>query len=274
MIKRIVSVCLAVYLSLLCVAQGKLKRTELVVLGTVHFPTKSVNKDSIYSVMKRVGPDIILMELDSSFFTPDFKLKQLYDENEIQATDKYIKENPNCLIRPYDFEGRNQYRVEKGFSNADKVIRRLGVMYYTKKLNSTESGVWKNFQSLTDSIELVGKKGLDTINSIGTDLLVSERQFYQYRKIREIINSKEEFLNSFEVLSRGGTLTYREIFNRYAYFEELRNRVMVDNILKIIKENPGKRILVLTGFYHRDFMLTELKYKEVMYDFVIKAFNQ
>ncbi len=271
--KRIILLSLAVYLSLNFFGQEKSRETELIILGTVHFPTKSVNTDTIYSVIKKVRPDIILLELDSSFFTNNFQLKQLYDENEIQATDKYIKENKNCLIRPFDFEGRNKYRVEMGFLNSDKVIKLLNVMYYTNNLNKAESSIWKYFQRLTDSLDLISKKSLDTINSMTTDNLVCERQFYQYKKLKEIINSKEEFLNAFEKSNRGDTLTYREIFNRYAYFEELRNRVMVDNILKFIKQNPRKRILVLTGFYHRYFLLTELNFKAAIHNILIKEYN-
>jgi hypothetical protein len=254
--------------------QAKSQKTSLVVLGTVHFPTKLINADTIYSAIKKVRPDIILLELDSSFFTSQFQLKQLYDENEIQAADKYIKENRNCIIRPYDFEGRNKYRVDMGFAQSDKVLKRLAMMYYANKLNTVAVSSWKKFQELTDSLDVIGKMDLDTINSIRTDNLVCERQFYQYKKIKEIINNKEEFLTSFEVSSKGDTLTYREIFNRYAYFEEWRNRVMVENILKIIGQNPGKRILVLTGFYHRDFLLTELTFKETALHFVIKEYNQ
>jgi len=261
-------------ISLIAAGQIGSTKSELTILGTVHSPTLLVNADTIYSAIVKTKPDIILLELDSSFFTKSFQLKEMYDENEINATVKYLNKNKKCVLRPFDFEGRNAYRPKMGIQNSDKILKRIGIMYYTNSLSAASRDIWKRFTDLTDTIDTISKKDLQTINSIATDNLVCERQFYQYKKLKEIIKSKKEFLNNFDFTSKGDSITLEEVFNRYAYFEELRNRTMVENILKIIKQNPKKRIMVLTGFYHRDFLLTELKFKEIAYNFIIREFNQ
>jgi hypothetical protein len=45
---------------------------------------------------------------------------------------------------------------------------------------------------------------------------------------------------------------------------------MVNNIVNQIKNNPNKRIVVLTGYTHRYYLIDELKKLEEEYDFSVK----
>jgi len=40
--------------------------TEVIVLGTVHFPTPTFNADSLYDTLETLRPDLILFEIDSA----------------------------------------------------------------------------------------------------------------------------------------------------------------------------------------------------------------
>ena len=68
---------------------NKKQKTELIIIGTTHFPTKQINKDTIYSILESLKPDIILMESDMTNFNSDFTFKNTYDENEWNAIVKY-----------------------------------------------------------------------------------------------------------------------------------------------------------------------------------------
>ena len=45
---------------------------------------------------------------------------------------------------------------------------------------------------------------------------------------------------------------------------------MTQNILEQIKLNPHKKIVVLNGFYHRYYLIDELRKYETDYDFMLK----
>lgn len=45
---------------------------------------------------------------------------------------------------------------------------------------------------------------------------------------------------------------------------------MAQNILKQIKLHPNKRIVVLNGFYHRYYLIDELKKYQTEYNFLVK----
>ena len=49
---------------------------------------------------------------------------------------------------------------------------------------------------------------------------------------------------------------------------------MAQNILKQIKLNPNKKIVVLNGFYHRYYLIDELKKYEADYGFTLKFLDK
>ena len=67
--KTILIVCLALFCNL-CRAQGQ---TEICLVGTKHDPCPYFDSDSVYAILSRVAPDVILIEMDSSFFDRDFR---------------------------------------------------------------------------------------------------------------------------------------------------------------------------------------------------------
>lgn len=254
-------------------AQRNRNITEIIVLGMVHFATKQINADTIYAAIKKIQPDIILLELDSSFFTSDFSLKKLFDENEITATAKYIKGNPKCILRPFDIEGRNEYRQKTGLDKIDNIFTRIGYLHFRNALSPASRTIWQRFTLLKDSLNNIGNSRVTIINTTLTDNITAERQFYQYKKLKEITDSEPEFSKSKIFVPGKDSMTYKDLYAHYVYFEEFRNRTMVQNILQIAHLHPAKRILVLTGFYHRYFLVNELLFYEKKYPFTLKEYN-
>ena len=64
---------------------------------------------------------------------------------------------------------------------------------------------------------------------------------------------------------KGDTVSLLYNFECYTDFEaKKRNGALANNTLKFIKANPKMRIIVLIGFAHRSFVLSELKKEGVI----------
>lgn len=50
-------------------------------------------------------PEIILLEMDSSFFTEDYRFKFPSNENEQLASEQYVRLNPDTKLRPFNSRG-------------------------------------------------------------------------------------------------------------------------------------------------------------------------
>lgn len=263
-----------VLISLCCNAQlnNKKQKPELIVIGTVHFPTKNINKDTIYTILENLKPDIILMESDMTNFNSDFTFKNTYDENEWNAIVKYRNNFPTVLCRPIEFEGRNEYRKQNGIQNPDLVLNEINVLDSLNILSEKHKKIWLRFIELSNDLNELDNKSLKEINSISTENVVKERQFYQYQKLKEIADENEKFTKLKTQTVNKDSISFRELYDRYCYFEELRNRTMIENILKWKNKYPNKKIVVLTGFYHKYFLVNELKWKQKENNFELKEF--
>ncbi|WP_433835640.1 hypothetical protein [Flavobacterium anhuiense] len=265
-----IPLCLA---SLFCHAQinDKKQKTELTVIGTVHFPTKQINSDTIYSVLENLKPDIILMESDMSNFNSDFTFKKTYDENEWNAIVKYRANHKNTLFRPMEFEGRNAYRVQNGIQNTDAVFNEINILDSLNILPEKHKKIWNRYIELCYSLNEVDNSTLKDLNKTSTDNLVKERQFYQYQKLKEIVDENKEF-SELKIKTSTDFISLQELYRRYCHFEELRNRTIIDNILKWKSKYPNKKIVALIGFYHRYFLINELKWQQEKHAFELKEY--
>ena len=262
------------FASLFCNAQinNKKKKPELIVIGTVHFPTKDINKDTIYKVLENLKPDLILMESDMTNFNSDFSFKKTYDENEWNAILKYKANFKNTLFRPIEFEGRNDYRKQNGIQNPDAVFNEINILDSLNILSGKHKQIWNRFIELSNALNELDNSSLREINSNSTANLVSERQFYQYQKLNEIAEENDQFAKSKIETATKDSISLRELYKRYCYFEGLRNRTIIDNILKWKTQYPDKKIVVLIGFYHKYFLVNELKWRQKEHNFELKEF--
>lgn len=245
------------------------KKAQVWVLGTVHFETENIKVDSIFNAVETYQPDIILLESDMSNFNDDYSLKRFYNELEWITMKNYVEKYPNTLVRPYEYEGRNTYRSEKGIQNVSDIYNKLYILNKRGRLTKEQSQTYNTFLSLVDSLNKVGKKSLSVINRFETDNLVYERQFYQYAKSLEIAKNIPYFSTKTKKTKSGEEITLLEKLKRYCHFETYRNKVMSNNILKWAKKYPGKKILVFTGFYHKVFLEQYLKWEQKNSNFTL-----
>lgn len=235
--------------------------TQIVVVGTVHQATINYNPDSISTILQRVKPDLILLELDSSFFTPTFQFKFRPTENETIGVASYRRDS--ILVRPFEFEGRNAYQRRFGIlRKPTKVFGAIGRLARKGKLNSAHQQIVTRYRLLTDSLNRIGQQRPFTINQATTDQLAAQRQYYQYHKIKEVVDQTAS-------LAR-----FRNFYKINTAFWDTRNKAMAEHIIRYGDLYVGKRIVVLTGYFHRYYLLQELERKQANSKFVLKEYYQ
>lgn len=248
---------------------------EVIVLGTVHFPTEQVNSDSIYKIIEKVNPDIIVMEADSSVFNADFSFKKTYDENEYNAVVKYVKTKPEIMVRPMEFEGRDAYRKKIGiYPEAGFIFNVLWEIVDAEDLPENDLELMYHYENLWAVIEVYKKEHLRNINQPEVDRLIDSINEYQYKKVKRLIDTRNEF-NQRILDAKKDTITMRSYFNKWSEFEEVkRNQAMASNLLATIRKYPNKKIIALTGFKHRSAILKSLKLQQDSLNFRVKEYYE
>lgn len=246
------------------------QQTNLVLLGTVHQPVENFNSDSLYNILKKIRPDLILFEVDSSFFTQDFKFKKTWESNENIATIKYMN-NFDVDVRPYEFTGRNEHRIKIGSRPTDnKASNLLDSLYKNNLLNSSDNKIYKNFLKVNDSLNSLAYLGAKAFNNSKTDKIAQTRQEYQYKKLLDVMEEYPIFSNTYYIKNEGDSISYYEGYKRASEFWDLRNRTMAKNILHFTDEFKGKRIIVLNGYFHRYYLDSLLRPEQEKNNFIIK----
>jgi len=253
-------------------AQTKNKVTEVIVIGTIHFPTTYINSDTIYNAIQKVQPDIILMEAGSSNFNKDGSFKNTFDENEWNACIKYIKMYPKTSFKPFDIEGRNEIRKTLGINGNNPFFDYVDLQDSLKKLSQHDKLILNRFRLLNLLCDTICDGSLKTINTIATDNILHERQFYIYHRFMEIANKMDTLKNI--RLNNDSSISLFEYNKRWSNFELRRNFEMTENILRYISKYSGKKIVVLVGFYHRYSIVETLKLYQSKYNFRIKEYYE
>lgn len=250
------------------------QKTEIIIIGNIHQPVPNYNSDTIVTILEKIKPDFLLHEIDSSFFNSDFTFKDPPQENEGLASVKYISRNPQTQMRPFDFEGRNEYRKINGFNPTEGLaIKLLDSLYKENKLSNREARIYKKYNDLLEPLKIAASKNPKSFNNALNDEICEDRQYYQYHKLLSIMKNRPEFSNSYYTKTNGQRITYEKGFQLASEFWDLRNKTMAKNILNIAGGNPGKKIVVLTGFMHRYYIINELKKNTKRdKDIVIKEF--
>lgn len=236
------------------------KTTEIIVIGTLHKPEPNFNPEILFHILENIQPDFILEELDTSFFTSDFKHKSVSNSNERMASEKYIAKYPSTKLRPYEFEGRNEYRINTGSRPTDGLTTKLiDSLNNVDLLSETEAKIHNKYKALIEPLIIVASKSPENFNNPSTDSICAERQYYQYTMLSKITNKRNEFATRFHTKPNGEKISYRDGYQLAGDFWDLRNQTMAKNIMQISEQHQGKKIVVLCGFMHRYYILSELR---------------
>ncbi|MDQ0066142.1 hypothetical protein [Chryseobacterium lathyri] len=138
-------------------------------------------------------------------------------------------------------------------------MKLIDSLYKAKKLAPSEVKIYENFTNLTKELMKIAELSPENFNNATTDQISEKRQNAQYSELLKITEVRPEFTRRFVVKPNGEKISYKDGFKLMSGFWDLRNQTMAKNIYKTAETYPGKKIVVLTGFLHRYYILKELK---------------
>ncbi len=234
-------------------------------IGTSHIATNYQNTDTLIEILNKIKPDVVLIELDSSFFTKKFDFDTLNfpdileKSNENNATFFY-KKSYKIDIRPFDITGRNDfYERTDFFRKQGEMYSKISDLYNKGMLNERNRKDFELFDFTLNLTNNIKYSSLQELNSLPALKLTELRQKILYNETIEIVKSDS-------------------LLHKWIDFAELqkdfwikRNKVMVENIVKISKQYKKEKIVVFVGANHKYFILNLLK-KENDNNFLIKDY--
>ena len=219
--------------------------TELYVIGTVHESTDSFNSDTLLNILNKIKPDLILIESDSSYFTPDFRLNDdvKYEFLETSAVSEYLKNNTS-LLRPYDISGRDKFLDDKKrLSDESDFFNDVSVLKEKGRLSREADQIYDKIFSMMNTAGNLSYSAASFINSTEGSSKIDTINYYTYDGLGLLISLTPELEK------------YRAYWDKECSYNEKRNRTMLRNILKIADLYEGKRIVVLCGFAHKNILI-------------------
>ncbi|WP_223653636.1 hypothetical protein [Hymenobacter psoromatis] len=232
--------------------------TQLIVLGTTHEPHANLNPDSLYAALEIIKPDVILFERDSACLPqlrrPPGLVQALLvalggpaPENESQAIQKYLRWHPATACQPFEWNRRNVYHRQYGLlTKPDEVFRQLRHLQAAQQLAPWQLRVLTAYDSLSARLNTQAQLPLALLNTTAADSLAARRQYAQYQLIGKI------------VATHPALAEFRAFYRINKAYWTIRNRAMARNIAAWLARYPRKRLVVLTGFNHRYYLLREL----------------
>lgn len=256
-----------VYILLLCCGTQKMySQTELCIVGTYHDERKYINSDSIYNILLKIKPDVILIELDSALFTKDFcfdlkKYPDLLSTNENIGAEKY-RSQFKVDLRPFDMTGRNEYyRKMDFFKNQNKMWNDVFQMSENNELSKKDK---EDADLIAYALNLNNEMIFNSVKDLNSDMtmkFLSLREKIIYPKMVSIVENTEKLHHWI-----GFAREWENHWNK-------RNKIMADNIRIIASETKfkNKRIVVLVGLEHKPSILNLLQSSNKT-DFTIKEY--
>lgn len=266
---RIIALCVSLALcSVLVTGNSRLqgekgeRQTEVVVIGTVHNDTANFKAETLVNILKKVNPDLILLEFDSSFFDSSFALLDKYQAISLESrAATLLQQSSKIKVRPYDIEGRNRFYAEHNYFKLEGDLNReLNKLYGNNGLSTEAKLIFETLLSLSAIRDSFGAERPEVINSSASDTALEKKQYYSFKGIKRII----ELTPALKEFNAFGSLADD--------FWAHRNEEMMRNIIRNSKEFQGKRIVVLCGFEHRYYLRKGLKDQEAKENFVVREY--
>lgn len=255
--KKISIFVILFFISYISVAQT-VRTTTIVVIGNVHDSVPNYHPQILLDILKKVQPDLILHEVDAASAKAYFSGNS--NGNELKASTKYVRQHANTQRATFDFEGRNSYRREKGMVPTDYLsIRLIDSLYKGNLLSAEEKAAYEGYKNYTAELMKIAGGSPENFNNAVTDSICELRQHAQHYDLVKITNARREFTTHFVTRPNGRKISYRDGYELWARFWDIRNIAMAQNILKHASNHKGETIVVLTGFFHRYYLLKELK---------------
>lgn len=236
--------------------------TEIVVIGTVHISTENFNSDTLLHYFENIKPDLILVECDSSYMTSDFRLKEdiKYAFPETMAITEYLKNN-SADLRPYDLTGRDNILNERDrIRNQRNILHDIEMLSRSGTMSNYGIDILNKILSMMNTAEELANSPSSYFNSEEGSRKIDTINYYTYVGLSDLVNAEP------------GLEHYRDFRESERSFWNKRNDEMLKNILMFEKAYEGKKIVVLCGFSHKNFLVKNLKENSGRENFIVKQY--
>ena len=236
---------------------------EIVVVATVHEATDAFNEKTLIGILSRVNPDLVLLELDPSFFDgaagrlPDRFLNLTLETRAVAAYAKAAQINE----RPYDIDGRNRFFEQNNYFDREAAFNReIARLSAANQLAGEAKALFDALTGFAAVRDACGTSGPDVMNSAVCDAAIERKQEYGFKGLLKIVELTPA-LSSFKPFA----VLADDFWTR-------RNEAMVTNIIKIANQLQPARVVVLCGYEHRYYLRKSLKNFSEKEHFVVKEY--
>ena len=222
---------------------------EILILGTVHKGNKKITHHTLFDILNKYQPDLILKETENDYeyvfglFTA-YRLKIARPSMEQLALQKYKRHNKTVPVLGFDItiKPRKNY-IKNLISLYDQFHEAL----YTAKKNPNDSILYINYTKLSN--EYYNQYMFETISFINQDSVFSKAR---------LVHQMED-----DITKLGSNyISDKKIVDAYKADNDFwitRNEYMGNKIVEITKQRNPKRIVVITGLSHKYYLLDKLK---------------
>jgi hypothetical protein len=238
--RRTLILCCLTFLSIQCSGLIQRSGSDLIVISTVHNATPKFSQQALVQVLDSLQPDIILLEYDPSFFDSSGMLLPQYREVSLEgrAALEYSKTR-TAILMPYDVRGRNAfYKRTNYFAQESAMNRSVDSLWHAGLLPAFAMRAYDTLVQLAHLRDSLATGTIAALNTALTDSLMIEKARLGVREMRRIVDSS----------------SYLERYPSFASLADsfwvARNSSMITNIREAASKNPGKRIVVFSGFEH------------------------
>ena len=253
--------------------------TDLILIGTKHTPHSGYHSDSLLKVVVNLKPDIILIEQDSVsgiFKTGQFKpiprwIKYLsritgWSKNEIEGNmiHKFHRAFPHVIIKPFDvaLNGHERDKNRKEFIQLEKVFEvAMSKAYVNKEMSQYRANVHLTREELHTQMSKRMYSILQEFNTDSTTEIIRQRKTLEESHFKALVDS----VPSLQPFSK----RVYQMFDNW----QLRDKVMVQQIQRYILAYPGKRIVAISGAFHRFYQIDHLAPKREEMNFRLLDIN-
>ncbi|MBN2694668.1 hypothetical protein JXR93_08400 [bacterium] len=215
-------------------------KTTVLLLGSIHGAHRenpNYSFEQLFSIIDKFNPDIVGIEIRVEDINESFEyLKKSYPPDMLKIKEKYSKEK---VIVGFDWLGET---IEGKLIPENYWKESFDIKQLERELNNDSS-----------EIALTIKNGTKLYDSLQLELIKNGNVIELNTKYEEITT---KLYDNFR------TLTKNSKYQKLSDYYTTRDGHIDENIIQIIKNNIGKRIIFIMGVDHRVFASSKIK-KEI-----------
>jgi hypothetical protein len=222
---------------------------EILILGTVHKNNKKITHHTLFDILNKYQPDLILKETENDYeyvfglFTA-YRLKIASPSMEQLALQKFKRHNKTVPVLGFDITITSRKNYLK---NLIKLYDRFHEALYATKKNPSDSILYANYTKLSN--EYFDQYMFETISYINQDSVFSKARLVHQME-DDIVKLGSNYISDKKIV---------DAYKADNDFWITRNEYMGNKIVEITKQRNPKRIVVITGLSHKYYLLDKLK---------------